>query len=78
MIRRLADTHAVLLVEHDAEMVMSLADRIYVLVNGRIAFSGIAEEFDRNSALKESLLGLAPGGARGEHRSENLVVTNSD
>lgn len=57
---RLKGTRSMVLVEHDAEMIRALADRIYVLVNGRISFSGTLEEFESDETLKASLLGLAP------------------
>jgi ABC-type branched-subunit amino acid transport system ATPase component/ABC-type branched-subunit amino acid transport system permease subunit len=57
-LRRLKGTRAMVLVEHDAEKIMSIADRIYVVVNGRVAFSGTASEFARNPDLEASLLGL--------------------
>jgi ABC-type branched-subunit amino acid transport system ATPase component len=55
---RLKGKRSMILVEHDAEMVMSLADRIYVLVNGRVAFDGTAVAFSQNTKLKDELLGL--------------------
>ena len=35
-----------------------MADRAYVLVNGRIAYAGSAADFAANSALQERLLGV--------------------
>ena len=38
---------AMVLVEHHAEMVLPIADRAYVLVNGRVAFAGDAVHWSR-------------------------------
>ncbi|MES2481316.1 MAG: branched-chain amino acid ABC transporter ATP-binding protein/permease [Pseudomonadota bacterium] len=59
-LHRLKGQRSMVLVEHDAETVLSLADRIYALVNGRVVFSGTTAEFMADSSLRESLLGLAP------------------
>ena len=58
-LQRLKGKRSMILVEHDAEMVLSLADRVYVLVNGRIAFDGTARTLRADTALRDSLLGLA-------------------
>jgi ABC-type branched-subunit amino acid transport system ATPase component/ABC-type branched-subunit amino acid transport system permease subunit len=56
---RLKGTRGMVLVEHDSEKIMAVADRIYVLVNGRIAFHGTSEDFQRDTELRSSLLGIA-------------------
>ena len=48
----------ILLVEQNLEASILIADRGYLLDNGRIAFQGRAEEFQANRALKEAYLGL--------------------
>jgi len=46
------------IVEHHAESVLAMADRAYVLVNGRVAYSGTATDLAANRELQERLLGI--------------------
>jgi branched-chain amino acid transport system ATP-binding protein len=48
----------ILLVEQNFEASIVIADRGYLLDNGRIAFQGTPDEFRSNQALKEAYLGL--------------------
>jgi len=63
LIRRLAETHAVLLVEHDMDAVFSLAVILTVMVNGRVLASGAPADIRDNPAVQEAYLGAAEAAA---------------
>jgi branched-chain amino acid transport system ATP-binding protein len=56
MIRSLARERAVVIVEHDIDMVMSIADRISVLHNGRLIAEGSPEEIKADRLVREVYL----------------------
>ena len=47
----------ILLVEQNAQMALSIADRAYVLENGRITLSGTGEELSRSEQVQKAYLG---------------------
>ena len=47
----------VLLVEQNANMALSIADKAYVLETGRIALAGTAQELDSSEAVRKAYLG---------------------
>lgn len=57
-IRRIADTgRTVLIVEQNAYAALSVADRGYVLENGRVALSGDADDLIENDYVRQTYLG---------------------
>jgi len=57
LLASLKGRYAMLLVEHDMEAVFSLADRVSVLVYGRIIASGTADEVRTNPEVKTAYIG---------------------
>ncbi len=57
-VAKLTTRASLVIVEHHAESVLAMADRAYVLVNGRVAYSGAAEILAADQALQERLLGV--------------------
>jgi branched-chain amino acid transport system ATP-binding protein len=48
---------SILLVEQNAQMALSIADRAYVLETGRVVLSGPARDLMKNPMVKEAYLG---------------------
>jgi branched-chain amino acid transport system ATP-binding protein len=57
LIRELKGTMTILLVEHDMEVVFSLADRITVLVYGKNIAQGTPADIRRDAAVRTAYLG---------------------
>jgi branched-chain amino acid transport system ATP-binding protein len=57
LIKRLTEDKTLVIIEHDMDVVFSLADRITVLHLGTILASGPPEEIRENKAVKDAYLG---------------------
>jgi branched-chain amino acid transport system ATP-binding protein len=65
MLRVLKKELTILLVEHDMEAVFALADRITVLVYGRVIATGAPGDIRNNAQVREAYLGEEEQGAHG-------------
>jgi branched-chain amino acid transport system ATP-binding protein len=59
LIARLAENHAVLLVEHDMDAVFQLAKVLTVMVNGKVLATGAPEHIRANREVQLAYLGAA-------------------
>ena len=59
LIRRVTEGKTLLIIEHDMSVVYGLADRISVLVYGRVVATGTPEEIRANAQVREAYLGAA-------------------
>ncbi len=57
LLKRLRESHAILLVEHDMDAVFAVADRITVMVEGKVLESGPPEQIRASAAVREAYLG---------------------
>ena len=60
LIRRITQGRTLLIVEHDMAVVFGLADRISVLVYGKVIASDTPERIKANKAVQEAYLGTVP------------------
>lgn len=59
LIKELARDYTLLLIEHDMDAVFALADRLTVMVNGRVLESGGVEQVRASRQVQEAYLGQA-------------------
>jgi branched-chain amino acid transport system ATP-binding protein len=57
LLRDLARDHAVLLVEHDMDVVFAVADVITVMVDGRVLATGTPDDIRTSTAVRDAYLG---------------------
>jgi branched-chain amino acid transport system ATP-binding protein len=57
LLRELARDHAVLLVEHDMDVVFAVADRITVMLDGRVLACGTPNDIRVSSEVRDAYLG---------------------
>jgi len=60
MLRQLARDHAVLLVEHDMDVVFAVADRMTVMLDGRVLASGAPADIRASPSVRDAYLGHDP------------------
>ena len=58
----------ILVVEQNARLALEVADRAYIMENGRIVLDGEASELARNPDVQEFYLGLSDSGERKSYR----------
>ncbi len=57
LIKRLAQEHTVILIEHDMDAVFAVADELTVMVNGKVLATGTPEEIRSSQEVQDAYLG---------------------
>jgi branched-chain amino acid transport system ATP-binding protein len=86
LIRRLAKSHAVLLIEHDIDRVFAISDRISVLHQGRIIADGKPDEVANSPEVVSAYIGTAktseraqpPAIERSAHANAELLLATRE
>ncbi len=58
LLRRLAEEHTLILIEHDMDAVFAIADMITVMVNGEVLKTGSVEQIRNSAEVQQAYLGV--------------------
>jgi len=58
LLRRLAEEHTLILIEHDMDAVFAIADLITVMVNGEVLETGSVEQIRNSAEVQQAYLGV--------------------
>jgi len=61
LIKRLAEEHSVVLIEHDMDAVFAVADTLTVMVNGKVLATGTPEDIRNSQDVQDVYLGSGEG-----------------
>lgn len=59
LLKELSADHAVMLIEHDMDVVFAVADRVTVMVDGRVLENGTPEHIRNAASVRDAYLGHA-------------------
>jgi branched-chain amino acid transport system ATP-binding protein len=62
LLKELAKTHTLILVEHDMDAIFAIADQLTVMVNGIVLETGTVSQIKCSQAVQEAYLGEEEGG----------------